>query len=106
MSNKYAIGTDNHNNYIFDYTKVYKDMKDFLVGKKKMNKSLYDVMNLRFTIAHYNMFGWVDYYNGRWSLLAKEIQGALYWFDHDSDDINTLQNLVNLLMENDSVVRQ
>lgn len=101
--NKYSIGKDENGNHIFDYDKVNKDMQAFIKGKKKMNHDLYDVMYLRFTIAHYNMYAWVDYYNGMWSELADEIHNHLY-FEHDENNRNILEKLIAFLNKNTNVV--
>lgn len=98
--NKYSIGKDENGNYIFDYDKVNKDMQAFIKGKKKMNHDLYDVMNLRFTIAHYNMYAWVDYYNGMWSELADEIERTIKCGWESSD---ALTNLVGFLRKHNNV---
>ena len=100
--NKYSVGNDEHGNYIFDYAKVSKDMQAFLKGKKKFNNDLYDVMNLRFTIAHYNKYGWLGYYNGMWSKLADEITSHLR-FEHDEQNRDVLTKLANFLQKNNNV---
>jgi hypothetical protein len=77
--NKYQVGErDSHGNRNFDYAKAFADLKQVVLGKKKMSKDLYDVMYLRFTIAHYNMLGWLHNYNGNWASLADEICLSAY----------------------------
>lgn len=79
MKNKYETGiTDSFNNSEYDFIRVCKDMKDVIRGKKKFTKSLYEVMSTHFTIAHYNMYGWLDYYNRNWGELADELHTMRY----------------------------
>ena len=71
---KYETGfKDKYGNRAFDWIKVCKDMKKVIAGKIKFSKALYDVMSSRFTIAHYDRYGWFSYYNGHWDQLAQEI---------------------------------
>lgn len=79
MKNKYETGiTDSHRNREFDFVRVCKDMKDVILRKKKFTKHLYEVMNLRFTIAHYDMSGWLNYYNRNRGELANELRISSY----------------------------
>ena len=71
---KYETGVkDRYNNRQFDWIKVCNDMKRVVSGKIKFSKSLYEVMSLRFTIAHYDRLNWLITYNGNWDLLAAQI---------------------------------
>lgn len=101
--NRYTIGFDDHHNNVFDYEKVLKDIKDIFKGKKKWNRDLYEVMSLRFTIAHYNMEGWLWEYNGCWSRLANEIDNEIHWYNWDSNLVVILEKLVRFLKRNSSV---
>jgi len=101
--NKYSIGKDEHGNYIFDYNKVNKDMQAFIKGKKKFNNDLYDVMNLRFTIAHYNKYGWITYYSGCWSMLADEIENSIRFWHESEEQEKALKSLVTFLRKNNDV---
>jgi len=79
MANKYETGIkDQYGNREFDYEKAFNDLKAVVNGTKPMSNDLYEVMNLRFTIAHYNKFGWLNYYNGNWAELAREIRPMSY----------------------------
>lgn len=74
---KYETGfKDKYGNRAFDWIKVCKDMKRMIAGKIKFSKDLYDVMSSRFTIAHYNRYGWFNTYNGHWDELAQQISPA------------------------------
>lgn len=78
-NNKYETGErDSHGNRNWDWKKVFADLKKVVLGKAKFTQDLYDVMYLRFTIAHYNIIGWLQYYNGNWAELAEEIQNHAY----------------------------
>jgi len=101
--NKYSIGSDEHGNYIFDYNKVNKDMQAFIKGKKKFSVDLYDVMNLRFTIAHYNIYGWLSYYNGNWSMLADEIENTIHCWHESEEQEKALKSLVAFLKKNNDI---
>lgn len=77
--NKYETGEkDKWNNRQYDFAKVFNDLKKVVLGKAKFTQDLYDVMYLRFTIAHYNIIGWLQYYNGNWAELAEEIQNHAF----------------------------
>lgn len=74
---KYETGfKDKYGNRAFDWIKVCKDMKRMIAGKIKFSKALYDVMSSRFTIAHYDRYGWFNTYNGHWDQLAQQIDPA------------------------------
>lgn len=71
---KYDTGIkDRYGNSKYDFVKVCNDMKRVVLGKLKFTKSLYKVMSMRFTIAHYDMYGWLSTYNGNWADLARQI---------------------------------
>lgn len=71
---KYDTGIkDKYHNTKYDFVKVCKDMKRVVLGKLKFTKALYEVMSMRFTIAHYDMHGWLCTYNGNWAELARQI---------------------------------
>ena len=100
--NKYAIGKDDYNNYIYDWAKVSEDMHKVIWGKKKFSKALYEVMVMRFTIAHYNLYGWVATYNKNWATLAREIEHKINWAGANRYERDvTLPCLVAFLKEND-----
>lgn len=104
---KYETGfKDKYGNRAFDWIKVCKDMKRVIAGKIKFSKALYDVMSSRFTIAHYDRYGWFNTYNGNWDCLAKQIH------KHDActgdltisqEEENALFGLVHFLMVNADV---
>ena len=104
MANKYAIGKDEYGNSIYDWSKVAKDMKWVILGKKKFSKALYEVMFMRFTIAHYNLAGWVATYEKNWAALAREIELKMGWVDatrYERDIV--LPDLVGFLKENNDM---
>lgn len=104
MANKYAIGKDEYGNSIYDWSKVAKDMKWVILGKKKFSKALYEVMYLRFTIAHYNLQGWVATYEKNWAALAREIEQHIGLVDatrYERDIV--LPDLVAFLKENNNM---
>jgi len=77
--NKYETGKkDNYGNREFDFAKAFADLKKVVLGKAKFSKALYEVMHLRFTIAHYNAYGWMCEYNGNWDMLADQIYPSNY----------------------------
>ena len=79
MKNKYETGElDKYRNRNYDWEKVFKDLKKVVLGKMKMTNDLYTVMYLRFTIAHYNMLGWMLEYNGNWAALANVVNPTAY----------------------------
>jgi hypothetical protein len=98
---KYETGkTDSHGNRYYDWFKVCADMKKVVLGKIKFSKALYEVMNLRFTIAHYDRMGWLMYYNRNWAELAREIkQFPWYWGDIrlDQNETQELENFCTFL---------
>jgi hypothetical protein len=103
MSNKYETGVvDSHGNREFDLVRVFNDMQKVVKGKIKMSKSLYEVMYLRFTIAHYDMRGWIDYYNGNWCELANELCRFNYYgdFEEDNEQAKAKRSLVEFLKQN------
>lgn len=107
MANKYETGVvDSHGNREFDYIKVAADMKDVVLGKRKFSKDLYEVMSLRFTIAHYNMFGWLDYYNGNWAELAQELGYHRSYGDflYKINQHKALDDLAGFLIEHNDTV--
>lgn len=104
MANKYVIGKDEYGNSIYNWTEVAHDMKKVIWGKKKFSKALYEVMVMRFTIAHYNLAGWVATYEKNWAALAREIELKMGWVDatrYERDII--LPDLVGFLKENNDM---
>lgn len=96
--NKYATGrVDKWHNHEYDYAKVFEDLKKVVLGKKKFTKDLYEVMYLRFTIAHYDMVGWFYTYNGNWGMLANEIDSMPYGgFEGASRElVDDIRNFLN-----------
>jgi len=95
--NKYATGrVDRYHNREFDYEKVFSDLKKVVLGKKKLTKDLYEVMYMRFTIAHFNLMGWFHTYNGQWGLLADEINTRPYgeWTGASRELVDDIQHFL------------
>ena len=102
MTNKYETGIkDEYGNREFDFRKAFADLKQVVLGKKKMTKDLYEVMYLRFTIAHYNMWGWMHTYNGNWGELADEIESVPYG-GFDGVPMEVVQDIKDFLYEHNS----
>ena len=102
MANKYETGVkDNYGNREFDFTKAFNDLKQVVLGKKKFSKDLYEVMMLRFTIAHYNMYGWLNTYNGNWKSLADQIYPRSYG-GFDCPDSKIFDDIQQFLTEHDT----
>ena len=101
---KYETGlTDQYGNRQFDWVKVCKDMKRVVQGKIKFSKALYEVMSLRFTIAHYDRKNWLYTYNGNWDLLAKQIGTAKACpgdLKISEEEANAIYDLRNFLFKN------
>lgn len=74
-------------------------MKKVVLGRKKMTKPLYQAL-CHFTIAHYNMWGWIDYYNGNWGELANEIYPRRYG-EFDAPDRAPFDDIQEFLMQHD-----
>ena len=104
--NKYLIGRDEYNNSIFDYEKVFKDIKKIFNPKKECKKNpitddMYNVMMLRFTIAHYDKFGWLMSYNKNWKILGDEIFNHAR-FEDKNPTKNVLPKIITFLRENNN----
>lgn len=85
-TNRYETGErDSHGNRDWNWAKVFADLKKVVLGKMKLGDDLYEVMYLRFTIAHYDRHGWLAYYDGNWGELADEIYCHPYG-DFDTPD--------------------
>lgn len=98
-TNRYTTGVkDSYGNSEYDFNKVFKDLKSFILGKKKFNKDLHEVMYMRFTIAHYSMWGWIHTYNGNWKELANEIYPHSYG-DFDTPNEQPFNDIRNFLIE-------
>lgn len=99
---KYVIGQDDYGNSRYDWRKVSEDMHKVIWGKKKFSKALYEVFMMRFTIAHYDIYGWVATYNKNWATLAREIEQKINWVDADAYERDiVLPCLVGFLKEHD-----
>ena len=103
MANKYEISKDENGNAIYNWKRVAEDMVYVVWGKRKLSKALYEVMVMRFTIAHYNLDGWLHTYNKHWGDLAKEIEHRIGWLNCTLGEKEvTLPCLVAFLKEHDS----
>jgi len=94
---RYETGrVDKYHNREYNWKVVFDDLKKVVLGRKKMTKPLYQAL-CHFTIAHYNMWGWIDYYNGNWGELASELNPHPYG-DFDASDrapFDDIQNFLN-----------
>lgn len=94
---RYETGrVDKYHNREYNWKVVFDDLKKVVLGRKKMTKPLYQAL-CHFTIAHYNMWGWIEYYNGNWGELASELNPRPYG-DFDAPDrapFDDIQNFLN-----------
>lgn len=97
---RYETGrTDRYHNPEYIWKNIFDDLKKVVLGRKKMTKPLYKAL-CHFTIAHYNMWGWIDYYNGNWGELANEIYPHRYG-DFDAPDSAPFDDIQNFLRQHD-----
>lgn len=91
--NKYLIGRCENHNPIYDYKRVFRDLFLLVVLKRKKlyTKDFYEVMYSRFTIAHYDWLGWINYYNGNWGALADDLNFCHPFFSSDLDFHKTMK---------------
>ena len=103
---KYETGVkDKYGNTAYDFVKVCKDMKRVLEGKIKFSKALYHVFMQRFTIAHYDMYGWFCTYNGNWAMLGNELKHSFRYtgdLKYSEEDNKAIDDLAEFLIQNDS----
>lgn len=108
MSNKYSLNNpDKHGNEDYDFVALANDMKKVILGKIKMNKHIYEVMMLRFTIAHYNMYGWIDTYNGNWAELGNELKNSFRFYGdyvYAQEQNKAIDDLAEFLIKHNDVV--
>lgn len=102
---KYETGVkDKYGNVAYDFVKVCKDMKRVVEGKIKFTKSLYHVFMQRFTIAHYDIHGWLYTYNGNWGALGQQLKHTWRYvgdLQYTPEDNKAIDDLALFLIEND-----
>lgn len=59
---------------VYPYKKLVKEFQKFIKNNsiEHMSKLMYKFLHLNFDIAHYNINGYIDYYEGRWDKLYTE----------------------------------
>lgn len=86
--NKYLIGRCENHNAIYDYKRFFRDLFLLVVCERKRiyTYDFYEVMYMRFTIAHFNKDEWFRYYNGNWGKLADELNSFSFYLSFRFDD--------------------
>ena len=59
---------------IFSYEPLVRELKQMVDTDsiRNISKRCYEFLTLNFDIAHYDIYGYIDYYDGKWSRLYKE----------------------------------
>lgn len=97
--NKYLIGRDEKRNAIYDYKRFFRDLFLLVVLEKGRiyTGDFYEVMRMRFTIAHFNKDEWFRYYNGNWGELADELNSFYLSFTFDYKTLKLYNAAIRML---------